>query len=199
MITFVRGTLVEKHPTRAVLDVGGVGYEVFIPLSSYDKLPSTGESCRILTVDHVREDAHQLFGFMSVSERDTFQLLTGISGIGPKLALSALSGLTVRELKAAVVEGDLKRLSSIQGVGKKMAERMVVELRDRISAADALEAVSGSDSAAPETLLMRDAVLALVTLGYTQEVARKMVMRLPQAEVQGKAPEDVIKMALARK
>jgi Holliday junction DNA helicase RuvA len=199
MITFVRGTLVEKHPTRAVLDVGGVGYEVFIPLSSYDRLPSTGESCRILTVDHVREDAHQLFGFMSVSERDTFQLLTGISGIGPKLALSALSGLTVRELKAAVVEGDLKRLSSIQGVGKKMAERMVVELRDRISAADALEAVSGSDSAAPETLLMRDAVLALVTLGYTQEVARKMVMRLPQAEVQGKAPEDVIKMALARK
>ncbi len=199
MITFVRGTLVEKHPTRAVLDVGGVGYEVFIPLSSYDRLPSTGESCRILTVDHVREDAHQLFGFMSVSERDTFLLLTGISGIGPKLALSALSGLTVRELKAAVVEGDLKRLSSIQGVGKKMAERMVVELRDRISAADALEAVSGSDSAAPETLLMRDAVLALVTLGYTQEVARKMVMRLPQAEVQGKAPEDVIKMALARK
>lgn len=199
MITFVRGTLVEKHPTRAVLDVGGVGYEVFIPLSSYDRLPSTGESCRILTVDHVREDAHQLFGFMSVSERDTFQLLTGISGIGPKLALSALSGLTVRELKAAVVEGDLKRLSSIQGVGKKMAERMVVELRDRISAADALEAVSGADPAAPETLLMRDAVLALVTLGYTQEVARKMVMRLPQAEVQGKAPEDVIKMALARK
>jgi Holliday junction DNA helicase RuvA len=199
MITFVRGTLVEKQPTRAVLDVGGVGYEVFIPLSSYDRLPQTGEVCRVLTVHHVREDAQQLFGFMTEEERGAFQLLLGITGIGPKLALSALSGLTVRELKAAVVEGDVKRLSSIQGVGRKMAERMVVELRDRIGAAEALEAVAGADPEATETLLMRDAVLALVALGYTQEVARKMVMRLPQADLQGKAAEDVIKMALARK
>jgi Holliday junction DNA helicase RuvA len=191
MITFVRGTLVEKQPTRAVLDVGGVGYEVFIPLSSYDRLPQTGEVCRVLTVHHVREDAQQLFGFMTEEERGAFQLLLGITGIGPKLALSALSGLTVRELKAAVVEGDVKRLSSIQGVGRKMA--------DRIGAAEALEAVAGADPEATETLLMRDAVLALVALGYTQEVARKMVMRLPQADLQGKAAEDVIKMALARK
>ena len=126
MITFLDGEIVEKRPTDVVMSVHGVGYEVFIPLSSYDRLPSRGDACRILTIDHVREDTHCLYGFMTEPERHMFKLLMGISGIGPKLALSALSGLTVRELKVAVVEGDVKRLSSISGVGRKMAERMVV-------------------------------------------------------------------------
>jgi len=198
MITFLQGTVVEKQPTRLVLDVNGVGYEVFIPLSSYDRLPATRDSALVLTVDYVREDSHQLFGFMTEAERRLFSLLMTISGIGPKLALSALSGLSVRELKAAVVEGDVKRLSCIQGVGKRMAERIVVELRDKLSAGEALEAVAGAEDEAPEDTRTRDAIMALIALGYKQESARKAVK-----QVLGKldAPtdvEEIIRRALAR-
>lgn len=196
MITFLRGTLVEKQPTRAVLDVGGVGYEVMIPLSSYDRLPLTGESCYILTVDHVREDAHLLFGFMSDDEREMFGTLTGVSGIGPKLALSALSGLTVRDIKAAVVEGDIKRISSISGVGKKMAERIIVELRHRISAGDALEAVAGGSGETNDEL--RDAMLALVALGYKADDAQKMVTKVIGVHPDASTVETIIKFALSK-
>ncbi len=198
MITFLRGELVEKHPTRAVLDVGGVGYEVMIPLSSYDRLPSTGETCQILTVDHVREDVHQLFGFMSESEREMFGLLTGITGIGPKLALSALSGLSVRDIKASVIEGDLKRISSISGVGKKMAERIVVELRHKISAGEAFEAVAGGADGGEGRAELRDAVLALVALGYKDENARKMVTQVTSAHPEATDVEAIIKFALSK-
>ena len=170
MITYLEGRVEEKQPTRVVLDVAGIGYEINIPLSSYDRLPSVGSSCRILIHDHVREDEHRLFGFSNDAERSMFRLLLGISGIGPKIALSALSGLSARELTAAVVEGDVKRLSSVSGIGKRMAERIVVELRDKISQGDALEALSGSDEEAQDVRL-RDAVLALVSLGYKQEQA----------------------------
>ncbi|MDA0991838.1 MAG: Holliday junction branch migration protein RuvA, partial [Verrucomicrobia bacterium] len=176
MITFLDGELVEKQPTRIVLAVGGIGYDVSIPLSSYDKLPRQGERCRVLTVDYIREDTHNLYGFMTEAERGLFGLLIGTSGIGPKLALSALSGLSVRELKAAVVEGDVKRLSSISGIGKKMAERLVVELRDRIDPGDALEAIAGHDASAETNSVIRDSILALVALGYKQEAAHKMVL-----------------------
>ena len=196
MITFLRGTLVEKQPTRAVLDVGGVGYEVMIPLSSYDRLPLTGESCYILIVDHVREDAHLLFGFMSDDEREMFGTLTGVSGIGPKLALSALSGLTVRDIKAAVVEGDIKRISSISGVGKKMAERIIVELRHRISAGDALEAVAGRSGETNDEL--RDAMLALVALGYKADDAQKMVTKVIGVHPEANTVETIIKFALSK-
>jgi len=196
MITFLRGNIVEKQPTRAVLDVGGVGYEVLIPLSSYDRLPLIGDSCYILTVDHVREDVHQLFGFMTEAERDMFGLLRGITGIGPKLALSALSGLSVRDIKAAVVEGDIKRISSISGVGKKMAERIVVELRHKISAGEALEAVAGADGGGGTYL--RDSILALVALGYKQEKARDMVRKVMELHPDVESVEAVIKLALAK-
>ncbi len=197
MITFLRGTLVEKQPARAVIDVGGVGYDVLIPLSSYDRLPATGEAVRILTHDYVREDARLLYGFMSAAEREMFLLLIGTTGIGPKLALSALSGLTVRELKAAVVEGDVKRLSCISGVGKKMAERLVVELRHKISDAEALEAVAGADDDTGN-ILLRDAMLALITLGYKQDEARKMVRRVAEQHPDSASVEDIVKRAVAR-
>ncbi len=196
MITFLRGNLVEKQPTRTVLDIGGVGYEVLIPLSSFDRLPKAGESCFIHTVDHVREDKHQLFGFMTKVERDMFGLLCGITGIGPKLALSALSGLSVRDIKAAVVEGDTKRISSISGVGKKMAERIVVELRHKISAGDALEAVAGADADARPYL--RDAILALVALGYKQDKARDMISKVTVSHAAVSSVEEVIKLALSK-
>jgi Holliday junction DNA helicase RuvA len=196
MITYVRGSLAEKQPTRAVIDVHGIGYEILIPLSSYDRLPLLGEECQILTIDHVREDSHQLFGFMSAEERDLFKLLTGISGIGPKLALSALSGLSVRELKLAVAEADIKRLSGIVGVGKKMAERIAVELRDKISEVEIMQARVGAGGG--DTIVMRDAMLALVALGYTQEAARKMIEKVPEETRGTLGVEGIIKKALAK-
>ena len=197
MITFLSGNLVEKQPTRVVVDVNGVGYEVFMPLSSYDRLPRKDEACRILTYDYVREDQHQLFGFVTEAERRMFVLLMGTSGIGPKLALSALSGLTVRELRAAVVDGDVKRLSSVQGVGRKMAERMVVELRDKISAGEALEAVAGAAEPTPEDTRTRDAVLALIALGYKQDAARAMVKHALAGKEAPADVEAIIRRALA--
>ena len=145
MITFLEGILEAKDPTHIVLNVGGVGYEVFIPLSSYDRLPDKGGACRVLIYDHIREDLHALYGFLTEEERSLFLRLIGISGVGPRLAITTLSGLSVRDLKAAVVQGDIKRLSSISGLGKKTAERIIVELRDKLSAGESLEAVAGGD------------------------------------------------------
>jgi Holliday junction DNA helicase RuvA len=200
MITHLNGTLTEKQPTRIVLDVGGVGYEVLVPLSSFDRLPPPGAVCRVLTYDCVREDSHQLFGFLTEAERGMFVLLLNVNGIGPKLALSALSGLTVREMKAAIAAGDFRRLSGIPGIGKKLAERIAVELRDRIDASDALEAAAGpaSDAAGGDERL-RDAILALVALGYRQDQARKMVGDvLKDAKSGSLGTEQIIKLALGR-
>lgn len=199
MITFLHGTLIDKQPTRAVFEVGGVGYEVLIPLSSYERLPRVRESCRILTVDYVREDAHQLFGFMSEAERELFGLLVAVTGIGPKLALSALSGLSVRDLKTAVVDGDTKRISSISGVGKKMAERIVVELRHKLSAGETLEALSGGGGGAGEASgALRDGMMALVALGYKQDDAWKMVKRVSGTHPDAVDVEAIIKFALSK-
>src|SRR2546422_6720446 len=128
MITFLDGKLVNALPTQAIVDVGGVGYEVFIPLSSYDKLPAPGEPVQILTHLHVREDAQILYGFMTASERDLFRLLVNhVSGIGPKLALAVLSGMSVNNFKAAVVNNDVVSLSKISGVGREPGERIGLE------------------------------------------------------------------------
>ena len=197
MITFLRGQLIEKQPTHAVLDVGGVGYEVVLPLSSFDRLPAPGETCRILTYDHVREDSHQLFGFMTAEERRMFVMLMTVSGIGPKIALCALSGLSVRELKAAIAESDVKRLSSISGIGKKLAERIVVELRDKLGKGESLEAVSGAEPASPADLKLRDGIMALISLGYKQADARKMIEGAARgAETAGLSVEDLVRKAL---
>jgi Holliday junction DNA helicase RuvA len=195
MITHLEGRLAGKEPTRIVVDVGGVGYEVFVPLSCHDRLPGVGERCRILVCEHIREDAHQLFGFTSEAERRVYLLLTSVNGIGPKLALSALSGMSSRELTAAIVQGDVKRLSSLSGIGRRLAERMVVELKGRIGEADALEAVAGAEDA-PETAAVKDAVLALIALGYRQDEARRMV-RDALAGTPGRGREELVRRALA--
>jgi holliday junction DNA helicase RuvA len=198
MLAYLKGTLAEKHPTRVIVDVGGVGYEVFIPLSSYDRLPAENAPVRVLTFDYVREDTHSLFGFMTEAERSTFVMLLGTTGIGPKLALSALSGMSVREIKRAILDNDIKRLSSISGIGKKTAERMIVELRDKITEGEALEVVAGPEEASRADIRIRDGVLALVALGYTQDAARRMIGIVvhhglpPEASV-----EDLVKKALA--
>ena len=132
MITFLEGKLDSKQLAHVVMNVGGVGYEVTIPLSSYDQLPLEGESCRILTYHHITDVSQKLFGFCTDEEREMFRRLLTISGVGPKLAVSALSGLPVRELKNALINGDVKRISSISGIGKKTAERVILELRDKL-------------------------------------------------------------------
>ena len=134
MITFLHGKLVEALPTQVIVNVNGVGYEALIPLSSYDKLPAPGQEVKLLTHLVVREDAHTLYGFMSAAERDLFRLLiNSVSGIGPKLAITILSGAKVEELAQAIANGDLPRLVTIPGVGRKTAERLVLELKGQIS------------------------------------------------------------------
>src|SRR6516165_9025174 len=136
MITLLHGKLVEALPTQVMVEVHGVGYEALIPLSSYDKLPQPGQELKLLTHLVVREDAHTLYGFMSGAERELFRLLINtVSGIGPKIALNILSGISAAAFRGAVANGDVKALSQIAGVGKKADERIVVELKDKIGVA----------------------------------------------------------------
>jgi len=177
MIHFLRGKLIESLPTQITVDVGGVGYEVLIPLSSFDKLPARGGDITILTHLSVREDAHVLYGFMTAAERDMFRLLIhAVSGIGPKTALNILSGINIGPLRSAVAMGDVKALSQISGVGKKTAERIVVELRDNLSKTTAFEPGVGARAASsPEDERFSDAVSALTALGFKQPDAHESV------------------------
>lgn len=195
----LRGKLVEKKTSCILIDCGGVGYGVTVPLSTYDRLPASGEEVTLCIHHHIREDDELLFGFGTDRERYFFQTLLTISGIGPKLALAVLSGLTPRELAAAIADNDVRRLSSISGVGKKTAERIIVELKDKV---DPLEAVlpgtsgpAGNEEAPPETL--RDAILSLIALGNKPDDARVMVQtaytKAPNATVQ-----ELIRMALRK-
>src|SRR2546426_7838761 len=169
MITFLDGKLVSALPTQATIDVGGVGYEVFIPLSSYDKLPVAGQPIRILTHLAVREDAHILYGFMTSVERDLFRLLVNnVSGIGPKLGLAVLSGMSVTNFKTAVVNSDIAAISKISGLGKKTAERIVLELKDKLGVAAGWETATAAHAPTPEDEQGNEAGLALIAPGYQQ-------------------------------
>ena len=199
VITFLHGRLTHALPTQATIEVNGVGYEVFIPLSSYDKLPAIGQSIEILTHLHVREDAHVLYGFMTAPERDLFRLLVNhVSGIGPKLALAVLSGMSVNNFKTAVVNNDVASLSKISGLGKKTAERIVLELKDKVGVAAAWEAASATHAPTPEEEQANEAVLALIALGYKQVDANKAVRELQGKEGAGKTAEELVKLALKR-
>lgn len=198
MITFLEGILAEKQPGRAVVSVGGVGYEVWIPLSSFDRLPPEGAPCRVLTYHHVREDAQELFGFATEGERRLFLMLYSVSGVGPKTALGVLGGLSVREIKVAIAEGDVKRLSSVKGLGRKTAEKIIVELKDKLTEGEVLEATAGAQPASAEEMRTRDAILALISLGYKQADAQKMVKDALPGTAGTATVEDVVRRALAR-
>src|SRR5580692_4271217 len=199
MITFLQGQLIESLPTQIIVEVHGVGYEVLIPLSSYDKLPAMGQSVKVLTHLVVREDAHILYGFMTAAERELFRLLINtVSGIGPKIALNVLSGISVTAFRGAVASGDVKSLSQISGVGKKTAERMVVELRDKVGATGAWEAASAQRALSPDDQKINDAVLALMALGFKQIEAHDAV-RSTQAILGTKATvEDLVRACLKK-
>jgi Holliday junction DNA helicase RuvA len=196
VITYLEGTLREVLPTQVVIEVHGVGYEVFIPLSSYDRLPQPGQPLRLLTHLQVREDAHTLFGFASAEERDLFRLLvTRVSGVGPKLALAVLSGMDVTRFKGAVVDSDIASIAKISGLGKKTAERIVLELKDKLGVAAAWEAASADKAPSAEARAANDAVLALIALGYKQVDAAKAVRGVALQNKEA-GVEDLVRLAL---
>jgi Holliday junction DNA helicase RuvA len=199
MITFLHGKLVEAIPTHVAIDVHGVGYEALIPLSSFDKLPLPGNDVTLLTQLVVREDAHMLYGFMTSAERDLFRMLVNtVSGIGPKIALNILSGVSVNAFRSAVANGDVKALSQISGVGKKTAERIVVELRDKVGAAAALEGASAHRTLSSADQKVNDAALALVALGFKQNEALDSV-RAAQAVIGEQATVENLVRACLKK
>ena len=199
MITFLHGKLVETLPTHVVVDVNGVCYEALIPLSSYDKLPSPGQVVTLLTQLVIREDAHTLYGFMTTDERDLFRLLVNtVSGIGPKIALNILSGISVTAFRGAVANADVKALSQISGVGKKTAERIVVELRDKIGMAGAWEAASAKRGLSADEQRLNDAVLALIALGFKQIEAHDSVRQAQAVLGANAGVEDLVRACLKK-
>ena len=181
MIAYLAGVLREKTPSRVVVDVAGVGYEVFVPLSTFTELPDDGKTVALRVHTHVRDDAIVLYGFHSARERSAFELLIRTSGIGPKLALGILSGMEPNRLLSAIASGDLEALRRVPGVGLKTAERIVVELRER-AAELALESGTGTtergaraSAAEPQNELQEQAVSALLNLGYTRSQALRVV------------------------
>lgn len=198
MIAYVRGVLTEKDPTRVVVEAAGVGYEVLIPLSTFDRLPKAGGEVKLLTFHCVREDDEILFGFATPAEKELFVKLTAVSGVGPKIALSILSGGSVGELALAIASGNAKRISSIKGVGKKTAEKICLELQDKVNAIEALSAAqragAGKEAAAP---VLRDAILALSSLGFSEETANKMVGDVVAKYPEAKDTETLVRLALS--
>ena len=194
MIAQISGTLAQKMAGEIVVDVGGVGYQVFIPLNVFYHLPEIGAPVRLQIYTHLREDALQLFGFNEPAEKQVFLQLNGVAGIGPKLALNILSGIPADELTRAIKEGDQFRLVSIPGVGKKLAERMIVELRDRFAVLESQSTETPAQGRDPQ--LIGDAVSALVNLGYRKGEVEKNVRDSVQS---GKhSLEEVIKEVLRR-
>jgi Holliday junction DNA helicase RuvA len=187
MIAHLKGTILEKHPNQVVLDAGGVGYDVQIPVSTYTALPDAGAAFALRIHTHVREDAIQLFGFATPEEKIVFERLISVSGIGPKLAVTVLSGLATSELIAAIRTGDVQRLVRIPGVGKKTAERMVLELKDKLIAVEASsKGGQPTDAASLLSPLERDVLSALLNLGCSRPAAEEAISK---AKRQGVAEE----------
>ncbi len=185
MIAYLSGKLLEKEANLVIIDVGGVGYEVIIPLSTFYDLGEAGEDVSLRIYTYVREDAFQLFGFKTVRERELFLLLISVSGIGPKSAVTALSGMSADEIIGAIRQNNLARLNSIPGVGKKTAERIVIELRDKIAKLSAvssaeMKAEGVTSTHASEDDVYEDAISALVNLGYQRNAAEKALKQAMQ-------------------
>ena len=173
MIAFLKGTLTSKSPTEATIDVGGIGYGVSIPLSTFEKLGTPGSPATLLTHLHVREDVLQLYGFASEDERTLFRLLVSVNGIGPRMGLGILSGIPAGDLRAHIASGNTAALTTIPGIGRKLAERLVLELREKIGKAE--HAGTFTTPGDPRGAIHGEAILALTSLGYSRPVAEKAV------------------------
>jgi len=193
MIALLRGTLAYKSSDHVIIDVGGVGYRLFIPLSTFYSLPETGD-VSLFTHTHVREDAILLYGFLSMEEKELFGILISISGIGPKLAVNILSHIPAKDLKRAIASGDIKRLSSLPGIGKKTAERLVLELKDKVGPVHDLPEADGVISNTSAGDISNDVISALINLGYKENQARKVLESMELAP--GLTMEEALKGAL---
>jgi Holliday junction DNA helicase RuvA len=181
MIGHLRGTVFEKNPNEVIVEAAGVGYEVVIPISTYTVLPDTGASVSLRVYTHVREDALTLFGFATAEEKAVFERLISVSGIGPKLAITVLSGLATADLITAIRNGDVPRLVRIPGVGKKTAERMVLELKDKLAGVETAMGVDGAIVAGPAlSVLERDVLSALQNLGCSRPAAEEAVRKVKE-------------------
>jgi Holliday junction DNA helicase RuvA len=198
MIAALTGRLASKAPSQITLDVHGVGYEVLIPLSTFYALPDVNESTSLIIHTHLREDAIQLFGFLTGAEKDAFILLTGISGIGPKLALSVLSALSVTDLVTAVQAADTEKLGTVPGIGKKSAGRIALELKDKVARLTTAPVKTSDEPVDPADRLQDDALSALVNLGYRPADAKEALKRILQArsDLNPPALKDLIRDAL---
>ncbi len=196
MSTSVRGTLTRKSPTEIVVDVQGIGYGINIPLSTYEALGDLNTTVSLFTYLYVREDALQLFGFASEEERNLFRVLISVTGIGPKMAQSILSGISGAELRAAILQGNYAMLTAIPGVGRKLAERLVVELRDKIGKVPATSSILASSTDA-QTQVRSEALLALTSLGYNRASAERAIkMAIKDNPAIEASVETLIKAAL---
>ena len=191
MIGYLQGRLAFKQPPRLVLEVHGTGYELEAPMSTFYKLPAVGSELKLLTHLAIRDDAHNLYGFATVAERELFRSLIRVSGVGARIALAVLSGITVEEFVRCVQQEDSATLVRVPGIGKKTAERLIVELRDRIGAAGAARegVLIGAEGASPE----REAFGALIALGYKGPEITRMLQAIPTS---GLATEEIIRRAL---
>ncbi len=198
MIAYVSGTLAEKKLTLAVIDVQGLGYQLLIPTSTYEVLPPVGQPVKLFAYQHVREDALLLFGFATKAEREMFTVMIGVSGIGPKLALAALSAMSPAELRGYVLDGDSHFLTHIPGVGRKTAERLIIELRDRLAhmdfdEADAAPLTGGSEA---RSAARADALAALETLGLSRASAEKRLRKVLRQHPGVQTADELIRLAL---
>jgi len=176
MIALLTGIVAEKKPTQVILDVGGVGYRLFISLNTYEKLPQRGENARLHVVTIAREDALHLYGFFDTDEKDVFNKLITVSRVGPKLAIQTLSGISSSNLESAIANNDVAKLSRVHGLGKKTAERIIIELKDKMAPP------TGAGTALSGSADIRDSVEALVNLGYKRAQAEKAVMAVSAPE-----------------
>lgn len=192
MIGYLTGKILSKKPTQILLDVAGVGYLVNISITTFEKLPEVSKQASLFTYLSVKEDALDLYGFFTLSEKEMFELLKSVSGIGPKTALSVLSGIPINELKAAIQQGNIGRIVATPGIGRKTAERLLVELKDKVDRV-------AREIEIPETgaiSVRNDAVIALTTLGYNQKTAEKIVRDLMSSSPE-LSLEEIIKSALS--
>ncbi|MBW2451573.1 MAG: Holliday junction branch migration protein RuvA [Deltaproteobacteria bacterium] len=193
MIAMVRGKLVYKSIDHIIVDVGGIGYRLFVPLSTFYALPDDGQ-VNLHTHTHVREDAFLLYGFLTMEEKELFSTLISITGVGPKLAVNILSHIPADELKLAISREDIKRLSSLPGIGKKTAERLVLELKDRVGQQTDSLPTGKHISSSQQSHQLDDVVSALVNLGYKEHLARKILGSMELSEEA--STEQILKGAL---
>ena len=196
MIAYLEGKLIEKSPTHLILEINGVGYSVNIPVSTYSNLGEAGKMVKVLTYQHVREDELKLYGFSTKPEKELFELLISVNGVGPRMALSILSCISVQEFQRSILQEDLDVLTAISGVGKKKAQRLIVELKEKLGKIDLGVKKDLEEKEAVCVPALDEAVLALVSLGYTKPDAKKALERAVENIDKALPVEELIKRAL---